>query len=50
MTLKDITNVYRTGEKQYGKTRPLLLKTKSGKTKWDVIKATKKFEIFEEER
>ena len=49
MTSRDIINVYRIGEKQSGKARPLLLKTKSEKTKWDVIKATRNLRYLKED-
>ena len=36
-----IFNIYRIGNKAPEKTRPVLIKSKSEKTKWDIIKATK---------
>ena len=49
MTSQDIINVYRIREKQSGKTRSLLLKTKSEETKWDVIKATRNLRYLKED-
>ena len=41
LDLKDVINIYRIGNKVPDKTKPVLIKTKSKKTKWDIIKATK---------
>ena len=38
---KDVINIYQISNKAPDKTRPVLIKTKSEKTKWDIIKATK---------